>query len=160
MMSEYSVTLNKIYHGALLLEGIFGAHIHGAQMIVADRRGVLLVRTRYRPFWEFPGGRVERYEAPESAAIRETKEEARIFVKELDRKLGAYTYQFLRRRVTIHVFIAKEWEELDLWRPTMEIAAREFFPLNNLPHDISPATAKRLAEYHTMPPKEYSGTWM
>lgn len=159
-MQEFSPALNSVYRAALFLEGIVGTHIHGAQMIVSKDNSVLLVRTRYRPFWEFPGGEVERYEAPETAAIRETKEEARIFVKELERKLGVYSHQFLRRRVTIHVFVAKEWEELDLWRPTLEIAARKFFPIDQLPPDISPATARRLAEYCAQSTQEYREAWI
>lgn len=143
----------------VFFEGMIGLSMHGAQAIVRKDDSVLMVRTRYRPYWEFPGGKAERYEAPEMAAIRETKEEARVFIKSFDRKLGTYTNNYLKRRVTIHVYIADEWEELDLWAPNMEIAERKFFPLNDLPPDISPSTMKRIEEYMTPSAREFSGIW-
>ncbi len=143
----------------VFLEGIIGLSMHGAQAIVSKGDTVLLVRTRYRPFWELPGGKAERYEAPEVTAIRETKEETRVFIKSFDRKLGTYTHNYLKRRVTIHVYIADEWEELDLWTPNMEISDRKFFPLNELPKDISPHTLRRLEEYKAVPVHELVGAW-
>lgn len=151
--------LHLLYESVVLFEGIIGLSVHGAQAIVRKGDSILMVRTRYRPYWEFPGGKAERYEAPEVAAIRETKEEARVFIKSLDRKLGTYTYQYLKRRATIHVFIADEWDELDLWTPNTEIAERQFFSLYDLPEDISPATKKRIAEYMATPAREFSGSW-
>jgi 8-oxo-dGTP pyrophosphatase MutT (NUDIX family) len=159
-MSGYSPMLHFVYESVVFVEGIIGLSMHGAQAIVRKGDSVLLVRTRYRPFWEFPGGKAERYEAPEVAAIRETKEEARVFIKSFDRKLGTYSHNYLKRRVTIHVYIANEWEELDLWTPNMEISERQFFPLNDLPKDVSPATMKRIGEYMTTPVREFSGSWL
>jgi 8-oxo-dGTP pyrophosphatase MutT (NUDIX family) len=158
-MTGYSPLLHLVYESVVFFEGIIGLSMHGAQAIVPKGDSVLLVRTRYRPFWELPGGKAEKYEAPEVAAIRETKEEARVFIKSFDRKLGTYTHNYLKRRVTIHVYIADEWEELDLWVPNMEISERQFFLLNDLPKDTSPHTLKRLEEYKAAPVHEFSGTW-
>src|SRR3989338_3930829 len=99
-MSGYSPMLHFVYESVVFIEGIIGLSMHGAQAIVRKGDSVLLVRTRYRPFWEFPGGKAERYEAPEVAAIRETKEEARVFIKHIARKLGTYTDAYLRRHTT------------------------------------------------------------
>lgn len=152
--------LHFVYESVVFFEGIMGFSMHGAQAIVRKGDSILMVKTRYRPYWEFPGGKAEKYEAPEVAAIRETKEEARVFIKSFDRKLGTYAHNYLKRRVTIHVYIADEWEELDLWTPNMEISERQFFPLNDLPKDISPATMKRISEYMTTPPREFSASWL
>lgn len=158
-MSGYSPILHFVYESVVFFEGIIGLSMHGAQAIVRKGDSVLLVRTWYRPYWEFPGGKAERYEAPEVAAIRETKEEARVFIKSFDRKLGTYAHNYLKRRVTIHVYVADEWEELDLWTPNMEISERQFFPLNDLPKDTSASTTKRIEEYMANSTHEFSGVW-
>jgi 8-oxo-dGTP pyrophosphatase MutT (NUDIX family) len=158
-MGEYSPVLRLLYRLVLLCEGIIGTHVHGAQTIVRKGNDILLVHTRYRPYWEFPGGKAERYEAPEVAAVRETKEEARVFVKHIARKLGTYTHTYLRRHSTIHVYVADEWEELDLWVPNIEIGDRKFFPLDALPENTSPETLKRISELLSNSPQEFSSTW-
>ncbi len=158
-MGEYSLILNFCYKTILFYEGIIGKKLDGAQAIVQKGNHILLVRTRYRPYWEFPGGKAERYEAPEAAAVRETKEEARVFVKHIARKLGTYTHTYLRRHTTIHVYIADEWEELDLWTPNIEIAARQFFPLSALPENISPATGRRISELLSGSSHEFLSAW-
>jgi 8-oxo-dGTP pyrophosphatase MutT (NUDIX family) len=160
-MKDYSPLLHLVYRGLVFSESLIGSRIHGAQAIVRDAEGrILLVKPRYRPTWEFPGGKAERYEAPESAAVRETKEEARVFITKIDRKLGEYSHDYIRRKVTIHVYIASEWEELDLWRPTLEIAARNFFPPEELPADISIGTKRRINELLYGIDKEYVGQWI
>lgn len=158
-MGEYSPVLHLLYKGLLFYEGIVGTHFHGAQAIVQKGNTVLLVRTRYRPYWEFPGGKAERYEAPEVAAVRETKEEARVFIKHIARKLGTYTHHYLRRQTTIHVYVADQWDELDLWVPNMEISDRKFFPLDALPENISPETSVRIQEFLSDSAHEFSGVW-
>jgi 8-oxo-dGTP pyrophosphatase MutT (NUDIX family) len=158
-MSTYHPTLNYLYRALVGTESLLGVKINGAQAIVVTDGEVLLIKTTYRPHWEFPGGKIEDLEAPESAAIRETKEESRIFIKQIARKLGTYTRKYFFTTITIHVYVAGEWEELDLWRPTLEIAERKFFPLDQLPEDISPATKRRIDEYLATPHAEFSNIW-
>ena len=151
--------LNRLYKMLILAESMVGIKINGAQAIVLRGNEVLLVKTTYRPYWEFPGGKIEAYEAPESTAIRETKEEAHVFIKRLERKLGTYTERRAYTTITIHVYIAGDWEELPLWQPSLEIGDRRFFPLSALPPDLSPKTAKRLSEYQSGNMREFSETW-
>ena len=158
-MKTYSPFLNFLYRSMLMVEGISGRHIEGAQMIILKNKHILLIKPTYRPHWELPGGKVEKGEAPETAAVRETKEEARIFVKKIARKLGMYSDHYLNRSVLIHVYIAEIWEELDLWKPGLEIAQRGFFPLHDLPEDISQATLLRIKELSLGNDKEFSGEW-
>jgi len=65
---------------------------------VIERNGRVLIAQRKRsgrhPLkWEFPGGKVERDEAPEAAAIRELEEELAIHAR-IDREIKRYTYQY------------------------------------------------------------------
>ena len=154
----YSPILNRLHRLLQAAESIVGKQINGAQAIVRKGDEVLLIKTTYRPYWEFPGGKIEPLEAPESAAIRETKEEARVFIKSIERKLGTYTKKHFYNSITIHVYVAGEWEALDLWRPTLEISDRRFFSIHELPDDISAPTRKRLEEMLAAQ-EEFSGKW-
>ena len=62
--------------------------------VVARRGGrLLLVRRNHEPHlgeWSFPSGYVDAGEAPEEAAVRETKEETGLDVR-IERLLGAYS---------------------------------------------------------------------
>lgn len=158
-MISYSPILSRLYKLLIGAESLLGVKINGAQAIVIKGNEVLLIKTTYRPYWEFPGGKIEAYEAPESTAIRETKEEARVFIKRIERKLGTYTDKRAYTTITIHVYVAGDWDELDLWQPTIEIGERRFFPLASLPEDISPATKRRLTEYLSGEAKEFSDVW-
>lgn len=156
---KYSKTLNYLYRTLVGAESLFGVKINGAQAIIKNGNQVLLIKTTYRPYWEFPGGKIEEYEAPESAATRETKEEASIFIKRFERKLGTYTKKLFFTSVTIHVYVAGEWEELDLWSPSREISERRFFPIGELPEDISPATQRRITEMQNNNHGEIFDSW-
>ncbi len=158
-MSTYHPTLNYLYRALVGTESVLGIKINGAQAIIRRGDEVLLIKTTYRPYWEFPGGKIEDLEAPESAAIRETKEEAHVFVKRIERKLGTYARKNLFTTITIHVYVAGEWEELPLWKPTLEIGDRQFFPIDNLPSDTSPATRRRIEEMVNGVQSEFSGKW-
>ena len=48
----------------------------GVRAVLLDGKKVLLVRHTYLPGWQFPGGGVEPAETAETAAARETMEEA------------------------------------------------------------------------------------
>ena len=158
-MATYSYSLNLLYRSYVTIESLLGIKINGAQAIVRRGNEILLIKTTYRPYWEFPGGKIEANEAPESAAIRETKEEARVFIKRIERKLGTYTSRRLYTTITVHVYIAGEWDELDLWVPTLEIGERRFFPIDGLPEDISPGTKKRIDEMLSMQAREFTQKW-
>lgn len=159
VMGRYAPTLNLLYRAAVFAEGVLGREITGVQAIVLKNDHVLLIRTTYRPHWELPGGKARKGEAPEVAVVRETKEEAAVFIRKLHRKLGVYDDNRMRRKVTIHVYIAADWEELDLWRPSYEIAERKFFPIDQLPDDLSYPTKVRLHEYLSGTYNEFSGPW-
>ena len=70
---------------AVQLAHLFGGRYRrteGANTLVRDDQGrLLVVRTTYSGgYWMLPGGKVERSETPQNAAIRETREETGLSV--------------------------------------------------------------------------------
>ncbi|MFC5642686.1 NUDIX hydrolase [Kitasatospora cinereorecta] len=55
--------------------------VAAAVLLFDDHDRVLLVDPVYKPFWEFPGGVVERGEAPTDAAVREAAEELGLYLE-------------------------------------------------------------------------------
>lgn len=82
-MSEYTRALRaKVGHTLL--------QVPTASVITFDQHGrVLLVRAAEGDMWTTPGGMVEPHELPSEAAVRETWEEAGVFV-ELTHVIGVF----------------------------------------------------------------------
>lgn len=57
-------------------------------------------------FWEFPGGKIEEGEAPETTAIREIKEELGIQIS-VDRYLSESVYQYDFGTINLKGYICK-----------------------------------------------------
>jgi len=156
-----SPILYFFYKAVLIIEGLLGRrHIEGAQMIILRGDEVMLIKTTYRPHWEFPGGAIDKGESAEDAAIREAQEEAGIVVSKVVKKLGTYMGHAYMQQVTYHVFLAGGWMENNKWASGFEIAERQFFPLNALPLNISPGAKKRLEELAHVQDGEFSGDWV
>ena len=74
-----------------------GGRIAGAQAVVVDPRGRVLLQFRPWPLgWEPPGGHVAPGEAPAAAVVRETAEETGCQIA-LERLTGVYTFAGWRR---------------------------------------------------------------
>lgn len=105
---------------------------------------VLLVRHSYQDAWFLPGGGIKRSETLEQAARREAREECGATIKQLEQR-GAYTHFYAYRNDHVILFITKDFElsgKMDL-----EIDQVAFFPLDDLPKDISPGSRRRIEEY-------------
>lgn len=75
---------------------------------IIERDGQILIGQRknegHHPLkWEFPGGKVEPGEAPETAVIRELQEELGIQAR-VDRELMRYEYQYPGRARILLIF--------------------------------------------------------
>jgi 8-oxo-dGTP diphosphatase len=85
-------------------------------VVVLWRRGEVLVRRRREDeplpgVWEFPGGKIERGEAPEEAARRELREEMALALgPESLHRAEVLEHRYSDRRVRIHVFEG-DWEK-------------------------------------------------
>lgn len=87
------------------------ATIHQAGSIVVRLDGkepkVLLVTARRNPKnWIFPKGHIEKGETPQSAALRETKEEAGV-VGKLIGSAGILEYGFLGAKARVEYFLVQ-----------------------------------------------------
>lgn len=63
-----------------------------AVVLSEDRRTVLLLRREIFILWDLPGGRIEKGETPDDAAVRECREETG-YIIELDGMVGKYLHQ-------------------------------------------------------------------
>ena len=130
----------------------------GAQgCVIDDSNKVLLIRHTYRSGWHFPGGGVEKNETFKTALARELREEANIILTGPVELVGLYSN--FRHLPSDHIalFEIRNWQQPEPPKPSREIAEHGFFPLDNLPEDIHPATRQRLMEiFHN---KTKSETW-
>lgn len=128
----------------------------GARAIVVDEEGeVLLVKHSYgSQYWYLPGGGVKRGESPEQAVRRELYEELEIRLDETV-AFGQYTNQVEGKIDTVHIYSARIQRQPT--KSSSEIAFAQWFPLDQLPVDTSPATRRRLREFLGM--AERSDAW-
>ncbi len=93
-----------------------------------------------------PGGGVKHREAPMQAAIREAYEEVGAIVNGEPELLGIYSNFREGKNDHTLLFVTTDFT-LDEPTDTWEIAERGFFPIDNLPAQVSPGTNRRIQEY-------------
>jgi len=146
-MTEYVKNLRKMVgHSPILL--------CGASVIVENEHGEILLQLRKdNNCWGYAGGSVELYEEVEVAAKRELYEETGLIANELV-LFGVFSGEDMHYvypngdEVSIIdiVYLCKSYSG-DLKMQKDEVADLKFFPLNDLPENISPPIAKALKAY-------------
>ncbi|TSC61954.1 MAG: hypothetical protein Athens041674_618 [Parcubacteria group bacterium Athens0416_74] len=132
--------------------------IRGARIIIIDDRRVLLVSHWYAPWaWTLPGGGVNKNESPEEAAMREAFEETGLKVRSLGGEIGQYQGTWGRHDL-IAVYWTGDFEGSLALKPNLEIMARSWFDIDNLPEEISPANRRRIEAYRDGK-REERGKW-
>ena len=123
-----------------------------AAVLFFDEQGrVLLVDPVYKPAWEFPGGVVERGEAPTDAALRETAEELGLRLETSDLRLLAVDWEprtgprrgGLRLVYDGGLLDANARQRLRL--PAEELRAWRFVTLDEAAGLLTPGRHRRLA---------------
>ena len=113
--------------------------------LVLIRRGesVLLVRQRRSGYWSLPGGKVERGESLDRAAIRETREETGLDVR-LGRVVGLYS-----QPAVDELIVTFEAEVVNgAWHlGTDEIAGCAYFTMASLPAAVRPELRVRIDDF-------------
>jgi len=149
-----NLVIRKIFHLWFLLKRPMTL---GVRILIENDVGeILLVRHTYVDGWYFPGGGVETGESQQQAAAKELDEEVGIgSTGDMD-LLGVYQNLNASRRDHVSLFRCRNWKWLRAFKPNQEIAEIGFFSRENLPHDITPGTLRRISElYDGKPVSDY-----
>lgn len=131
----------------LFIVGVRRRMVLGTRAALIDGDRVLLLRHTYMPGWHFPGGGVEPGETAEAAARREAEEETGLRVEGKMRLLGLYLHKHeATNRDHVAVYVGRSFREIRPFRPNGEIAEIGWFAFDQLPADVNPGTARRIAE--------------
>lgn len=125
---------------------LLGSSTVGVRAIVINPQNqVLLVRHTYSKGWYLPGGGVKNKETPKAAVIRELKEETGVEVKSAPQLVNVYFHSMFGTNDYPILYLVKNFTQTKI--TCREIAECAWFDINKLPHDLSPATQRRLQEY-------------
>lgn len=147
-MAFFLPLVRRVRHGMTL----------GVRVLALNDDGrLLLVRHTYVPGWHLPGGGVDVGETAEAAATRELQEEANVALAEPLALMGVFFNPRMGGRDHVVLYRAGAVTVGPRPKPGLEIVAAEFFSLDALPQDVTPATLRRLAEWRDGAP--LSSTW-
>ena len=127
-----------------------GTRTLGVRGLVLDRDDrIALVLHTYLDGWYLPGGGVQRGESYEQALARELQEEIGLDAFRIERVLGVYHDAVTLKDDHVVVYVVRVDSSAPPLKTTdpFEIQAVQWFPLVGLPEDLSPATARRIAEF-------------
>ena len=88
---------------------------HVVACALADNTGRVLINQRpvgkdFEGYWEFPGGKIEEGETPESAIIRELKEELNIDASNnCIAPFGFSSFGYAKFHVVLMLFVTRKW---------------------------------------------------
>jgi len=121
----------------------------GVRSLVLDGDGrVALVRHTYIAGWHMPGGGVKKREGFEAGLARELREEVGLHAFAVERVLGIYHNLREGKDDHVVVFVTRVPAGTAVTAADgLEIAEAAWFALDALPEGVSPATARRIAEY-------------
>lgn len=134
-----------VYPLARVYWKIFNPKTEGARALVLFEDKVLLVKNLNLSYWTIPGGGISRKETPEQGLLRELKEELNLEVKSVEYQLGEYISSMEGKRDKIFIFVVKL--SSPLFMKKWELDDASWFPLNQLPENLSKAVLRRLTEY-------------
>jgi 8-oxo-dGTP pyrophosphatase MutT (NUDIX family) len=118
----------------------------GVRAACFDRDGrIFLVRHSYVPGWYMPGGGVERGESVLQALAKELREEGNLAILGEPQLFHAYYNRNVSRRDHV-LFYRVDVEQSAPKQPDREIVESGFFPLDDLPENVTAATVRRLQE--------------
>jgi len=114
-------------------------------VVIDSENRMLVVRQRYTSGWIFPGGAVERGEAPIAALKRETIEETGVRLSGDLVMHGLFSNHANFPGDYVAVYIATSFE-IGPWRPSLEITERAFLAPSDIAEDCSAGMQRRLDE--------------
>ena len=132
-----------------------GAKTVGARALVIHNDQALFVKHTYQKGWCTIGGMVDKGETTLQAVSRELFEEVGLTPLEKPELFGVYHSSQEKRDDYVAFYIVKKFDMTESRSP--EIADRQWFSLNNLPEETTPATKRRVEEY--LGTREKSDKW-
>ena len=136
----------RFYH--LLRNAVFSLlakRTIGVRILLINEGKILLVKHTYQPDWYTIGGGVESGETPRQAMERELKEEVGATLTTPLELFSVYYSRNEKRDDYIIFYIGHGCTQEVMTSP--EISEKHWFPINDLPQDLSPATRRRIQEY-------------
>lgn len=127
----------------------------GVRVILISDGRVLLVRHRYEEGWFLPGGGVKRGETLEQAVRREAAEECGARLGRVD-FLGIYSNFQEFKSDHIGLFQSDDFRLQE--KKNIEIERVSFFPLNQLPNDLTPGNRRKIEAFMNAS-LETTGMW-
>lgn len=127
----------------------------GVRVAIFDSSGaVMLVKQSYSPGWILPGGGVEKGELLIPSAIREIQEEAGIIAEGPLVLHGIFSNEQKFPGDFVCLYVLRQFRS-EVWKPDHEILEAQFFPVTQLPSDITEGSRRRLDEIvHGVPISE------
>ena len=123
----------------------FKPKTYGSRAIITHENNILLVKNINVSYWLFPGGMMDAGENPEQCLLRELKEELNLSELNIGYKLVEYTSNREGKKDTIYIFIIKLISPV--FQRQWELEDAQWFDLDNLPSNMSPAGLRRIKEY-------------
>lgn len=137
--------LNKLYHSVQKILNF--ATVGVRAMIFNQKNEILLVKHTYQNGWYIPGGGVKTGETVLDALLRELKEEIGLTVLSEPEFFGIYYNNYLGVNDYPVIYIIRDFKIESA--KSNEIESIEWFPINQLPNNISPGTKRRIDEFIT-----------
>lgn len=131
--------------------------VHGVRAIALtpDNQVILLRHTYGSSAWMLPGGGVVPGLSGEGSVLQELREEVGMSAHGAATHVGDFKGKLGHADDYISVFVVRDvvFEAPKKHALVREIEVVRTFPLHALPHDMSPATRRRLAELQGQTPK-------
>jgi 8-oxo-dGTP pyrophosphatase MutT (NUDIX family) len=130
---------------------VFRPRTFGVKCLVEHNGRWLMIRNTYgRGHWTFPGGRIDRGETPEQAAIREVAEEVGIALESVA-PFGVYLHNREYKRDTVYCFRASVMDDGHVIDP-FEVAEAAWVPAGEPPGFRGPSVDEILRLLETSQP--------
>ena len=139
-----SGALMRLVHWRALIVAPLTLGVRG--LLIDPQTRIFLVRHSYVAGWHLPGGGVEPGETARQALARELREEGNIVVDEVPLLHGLFFNNRYSRRDHVAVFVVRNFHQTAVRQPDWEITGADFFALDSLPADTTPAARRTLAE--------------
>lgn len=124
---------------------LFGKRTIGVRILLVKDEQVLLVKHTYQKGWYTIGGGVEQKETPRFAIERELLEEVGVTLASPPELFAVYYSYNEKHDNYVMFYIGRAHTQITVHSP--EIAESQWFPINQLPEDTTPATRRRIEEY-------------